>query len=423
LLSKDGRQVAVEVRTFPIKIRERALVLGVARDITDRKQLEAQLRQAQKMEGIGQLAGGVAHDFNNMLAVMRGNADLLLMDAEQHSPYTNECLKHIAGAAERAASLTRQLLIFSRKQAMQSEPLVLNALVENLANMLKRVIREDIRLECRYANQLPFVQADPGMMEQVLLNLVVNARDAMPCGGQLLITTEGVSLGAAYARTNPEARAGEFVCLSVSDTGTGIAPEHLERVFEPFFTTKEPGKGTGLGLATVYGIVKQHQGWVEVSSRVGEGTTFKIFLPAIPPPDEVAAAPMVQAKLRGGSETILLVEDEYSVRMIMRRVLETFKYKVHEATCAREALEVWSRHAGEISLLLTDIIMPEGVTGRDLAEQLRAAKPGLKVIFMSGYSAEVVGKDTEFFRRTRSYFLRKPCPTATLIQTVRKCLD
>jgi CheY-like chemotaxis protein len=289
--------------------------------------------------------------------------------------------------------------------------------------MLKRVIREDIRLECRYAAQLPFVQADPGMMEQVLLNLVVNARDAMPCGGQLFITTAGVSLGAAYARTNPEARAGEFVCLSVSDTGTGIAPEHLERVFEPFFTTKEPGKGTGLGLATVYGIVKQHQGWVEVSSRVGEGTTFKIFLPAIPPPDEVVAAPMVQAKLRGGSETILLVEDEYSVRMIMRRVLETFKYKVHEATCAREALEVWSRHAGEISLLLTDIIMPEGVTGRDLAEQLRAAKPGLKVIFMSGYSAEVVGKDTEFFRRTRSYFLRKPCPTATLIQTVRKCLD
>jgi CheY-like chemotaxis protein len=259
-------------------------------------------------------------------------------------------------------------------------------------------------------------------MEQVLLNLVVNARDAMPGGGQLLIAAEGVSFDAAYARMNPEARAGEFVCLSVGDTGTGIAPEHLQRIFEPFFTTKEPGKGTGLGLATVYGIVKQHQGWVEVSSRVGEGTTFKIFLPAIPPPAKAAAAP-AQAELRGGSETVLLVEDDLSVRMTTRRMLETFKYKVYEAACAREALEVWRHHAGEIALLLTDIVMPEGLTGRDLAEQLRAKSPGLKVIFMSGYSAEVLGTDTEFFRRTASYFLHKPCPTATLIRTVRQCLD
>jgi len=423
LRRKDGRQVAVEIRTFPVKILEKALVLGVARDITERKQLEAQLRQAQKMEAVGQLAGGVAHDFNNMLAVMRGNTDLLLMDADQNPPQTNECLKHIAAAAERAASLTRQLLIFSRKQAMQSEPLVLNGLIQNLIKMLKRVIREDINLECRYADRLPFVQADPGMMEQVLLNLVVNARDAMPGGGQLLIATERVSSDAAYARTNPEARAGEFVCVSVGDTGTGIAPEHLQRIFEPFFTTKEPSKGTGLGLATVYGIVKQHQGWVEVSSRVGEGTTFRIFLPAIPPPAEVTAAPMVEAELRGGSETILLVEDDFSVRMITRRVLETFKYKVHEATCAREAAEVWDRHAGEIALLLTDIVMPEGVTGRDLAEQLHAKSPWLKVIFMSGYSAEVLATHTEFFRRTGSYFLHKPCAAATLIRTVRQCLD
>jgi PAS domain S-box-containing protein len=398
-------------------------VLAINTDITERRQLEVQFRQAQKMEAFGQLAGGVAHDFNNMLAVMRGNTDLILMDSEKNSPQTNECLKHIAGAAERAANLTRQLLIFSRKQAMQSEPLVLNGLVQNLTKMLKRVIREDIRLECRYAERLAFVRADPGMMEQVLLNLVVNARDAMPEGGQLLITTEGVSFDAASAQKIPGARAGEFVCLSVSDTGTGIAPEHLERIFEPFFTTKEAGKGSGLGLATVHGIVKQHQGWVEVSSRVGEGTTFKIFLPAVPPPAEVAAVPTVEAALRGGSETILLVEDDYSVRMITRRVLETFKYKVYEATCAREAIGVWSQHAGEIALLLTDIVMPEGVTGRDLAEQLRTERPGLKVIFMSGYSAELVGKDTEFFRKTRSYFLHKPCMTATLIQTVRKCLD
>jgi PAS domain S-box-containing protein len=248
LTRKDGRHVSVEIRTFPVKIREKALVLGVARDITERKQLEAQFRQAQKMEAIGQLAGGVAHDFNNLLAVMRGNADLLLMDAEHSSPQTNECLKHIAAAAERAAGLTRQLLIFSRKQAMHSEPLALNGLVQNLTKMLKRVIREDIRLECSYADQLPFVQADPGMLEQALLNLVVNAQDALPRGGQLLIATEGVSLDAAYAHTRPAARVGEFVSLSVSDTGTGIAPEHLERIFEPFFTTKEPSKGTGLGV-------------------------------------------------------------------------------------------------------------------------------------------------------------------------------
>ena len=210
LKRKDGSHAPVEIRTFPVKIKEKALVLGVARDITERKQLEAQLRQAQKMEGIGQLAGGVAHDFNNLLAIMRGNADLLLLDAEQQPPQTNECLQHIVAAAERAAGLTRQLLIFSRKQAMQSEPLVLNGLVQNLTKMLKRVIREDIRLDCRYAEQLPFVQADPGMLEQVLLNLVVNARDAMPHGGQLLIATEAVSLGAACARAHPGARAGEF---------------------------------------------------------------------------------------------------------------------------------------------------------------------------------------------------------------------
>ncbi|SPE51229.1 putative Multi-sensor hybrid histidine kinase [Verrucomicrobia bacterium] len=422
LTRKDGRKLSLEIRTFPAKTQQQLLVLGVARDITERKQLEAQFRQAQKMEAIGQLAGGVAHDFNNLLAVMRGNADLLLMDAEQNTSQTNECLKHIAAAAERAAGLTRQLLIFSRKQAIQSEPLALNGLVQNLTKMLKRVIREDIRLECRYAEQLPFVQADPGMLEQALLNLVVNARDAMPRGGQLLIATEGVRFDAASAGTHPDARPGEFVCLSVSDAGTGIAPEHLERIFEPFFTTKEPGKGTGLGLATVYGIVKQHQGWVEVSSRVGVGTTFRILLPAIPPPARTAvAAP--DAELRGGSETILLVEDDYSVRMITRHVLETFKYKVHEASCAREAVEVWGRHAGEIALLLTDIVMPEGVTGRELADRLRAAKPGLRVIFLSGYSGDVVGVDTEFFRRTGSCFLHKPCATAILIQTVRQCLD
>ena len=420
----QGRSLCYETIIAPILKEDGQVVgtVGIARDITERKQLEAQLRQAQKMESIGQLAGGVAHDFNNLLAVMRGNADLLLMQAEQNPPQTNECLKHIVAAAERAAGLTQQLLIFSRKKVMESEPLLLNTLVADMVKMLKRLIREDIHLECDYAEQLPFVDADSGMLEQVVLNLVVNARDAMPQGGRLCIRTESVSVDMSYALTHPEARSGEFVTLRVSDTGIGIGQEHLERIFEPFFTTKEPGKGTGLGLATVYGIVKQHKGWIEVETHVGKGTTFTVFLPTVPPPTR-AVAETGGVELRGGTETILLVEDDYAVRSITRRVLETFNYKVHEATCAREAVELWERHAGEIALLLTDMVMPEGGTGRDLAEQLRARKPGLKVILMSGYSAEVAGKDTQFFRRTGSYLLQKPCTTATLVQTVRKCLD
>jgi two-component system cell cycle sensor histidine kinase/response regulator CckA len=286
MIAKDGRRFPVELRADAIQ-DERGQVVGlitVHADITERRKLEGQFRQAQKMEAVGQLAGGVAHDFNNMLAVIWGNADLLLLDSDQFSAAAKEGLQHIVAASDKAANLTRQLLVFSRKQVMQSQPLVLNDLIRNLTKMLARTIREDIRLECLYADQLPFIQADPGMLEQVLLNLVVNARDAMPQGGHLHIATEQRSRSAADAQANPEARAGEFVCLSVSDTGTGIAPEHLRRIFEPFFTTKEPDKGTGLGLATVYGIVKQHQGWIELSSQLGAGTRFGIFLPAIAAP-------------------------------------------------------------------------------------------------------------------------------------------
>jgi CheY-like chemotaxis protein len=300
---------------------------------------------------------------------------------------------------------------------------VLNEVITNLAKMLKRVIGENIDLQCQYAEPLPHVQADPGMMEQVILNLVVNARDAMPQGGQLRVATESAQFGETDARTDPEERAGEFVCLSVTDTGTGIAPDVLPRIFEPFFTTKEIGRGTGLGLATVYGIVKQHGGWIEVSSQVGEGSTFKVFLPAIQTPAGPAAAAEVGADIRGGKETILVVEDDLAVRLTTRRVLETKGYRIWEATSAREALEQWQSHAGEIALLLTDIILPEQMTGRDLAEQLWGQRPRLKVIFMSGYSADVVGKNTEFLRRTKSRFLMKPCSSRTLLETVRQCLD
>jgi CheY-like chemotaxis protein len=375
------------------------------------------------MEAFGQLAGGVAHDFNNMIGVVMGNAELLLMDPDHLGAEVRDGLKHIVRASESAANLTRQLLVFSRKQVVQSEPVALNDLIRDLTKMLKRVIPENISLECHSADQLPFVQADPGMVEQVVLNLVVNARDAMPQGGRLQITTGEVSLDAACAQANPDARPGEFACLSVSDTGSGIAPEHLQRIFEPFFTTKEPGKGTGLGLATVYGIIKQHQGWIEVSTQVGEGTTFKIFLPAIAPPTQVPAATRAQVELCGGSETILLVEDEISVRRVTRRVLESIGYTALEATCVPEALEVWRQHGGKIDLLLTDMVMSGPLSGRDLAEQLRAQEPALKVVFMSGYNMEVVGRNTELSRKTKSHFLPKPFSANLLVRTIRECLD
>jgi PAS domain S-box-containing protein len=392
-------------------------------EVTERKHLEAQLRQAQKMEAIGQLAGGVAHDFNNLLAVIRGNAELLAMDADQFQAEHREFLEQIVAASERAANLTRQLLAFSRKQVMQPQPLNLNEVLGNLSKMLKRIIGEDIDLQCQYAAQAPRVFADVGMLEQAVMNLVINARDAMPQGGHLQLGTETLLFAETPHPAHPQARAGEFVCLTVRDTGSGIAPEHLARVFEPFFTTKQPGKGTGLGLATVYGIVQQHQGWVEVTSHLGAGSTFKLFLPAL----KVAVAE--QAKMlegpppRGGSETILLVEDDEAVRSLTRRVLQSSGYQVREAVSGRAALNLWTQQGAQFDLLLTDMIMPEGVSGRELAEQLLAQKPGLKVLFMSGYSGDAVVQDPTFLQRTHSQFLQKPCSARTLLQAVRQRLD
>jgi PAS domain S-box-containing protein len=385
---------------------------------------EEQLRQSQKMEAIGHLAGGVAHDFNNLLAVIRGNTELVLMSDGQFSGMVSDCLTQVVAAADRAANLTRQLLTFSRKQVIQTLPLDLNDVIGNFTKMLKRIIGEDVQLQCNYAARLPAVQADVGMLEQVLVNLAVNARDAMPKGGQLFIITEAARLDAPYAKTHPEARAGDFVSLSVTDTGTGIAPEHLPHIFEPFFTTKDVGKGTGLGLATVYGIVQQHQGWIEVSSRPGVGSTFRVFLPAIA--ISSAAGPEtepVATKPPGGSETILLVEDEEAVRSLTGRVIKQFGYHVHEAASGPQALELWRAHKEQIALVLTDMIMPQRMSGRELVEQLLAERPALKVIFMSGYSGESVGEDTAFLRRTRTRFLQKPCDSHTLLRTVRESLD
>ena len=420
---KDGRQVSVEIRAYPITLGKQSLVLGIGRDISQRRLLEGQLRQAQKMEAIGQLASGIAHDFNNMLAVIQGNADLLLLDADQLSSQAQEGLKHIIAASRRAANLTRQLLLFSRKQVMQSEPVALNDLIRNFTKMLARTIRENIKLECFYADPLPFVQVDPGMLEQVLLNLVVNARDAMPHGGHLQITTEKHSLGSSHVEAHPEARVGEFVCLSVSDTGTGIAKENLLRIFEPFFTTKEPDLGTGLGLATVFGIVKKHGGWIELSSQVGVGTRFNIFLPVIQAPPLNAGVGEAETKVRGGTERILLVEDDFALLTLTQRLLESAGYQVLKAATADEGLELWRTRESEVDLLLTDLLTPGTLTGRQLAERLQQEKPQLKVIFMSGYSPAAACGQTDFVYRKKAPFLQKPCGSRTVLERVRSCLD
>jgi signal transduction histidine kinase/CheY-like chemotaxis protein len=380
------------------------------------------LRQSQKLEAVGQLAGGIAHDFNNLLAVICGNADLGRIEAEDCGCKINECLDEISAASKRAVSLTRQLLAFSRKQMMHSQPVDLDSLIRNLSKMLERIIGEDIALHCHPAAALPPVQADPGMLEQVLVNLVVNARDAMPDGGQVVIRTGRETFDAGSVFSHPAARPGEFVCVTVQDTGSGIAPENISRIFEPFFTTKEMGKGTGLGLATVYGIIQQHQGWLDVSSKMGEGTTFKIYLPALQTACPTANSPS-QGETPHGNETVLLVEDEKSVRAVTRLQLERGGYRVLEASSGPEALKVWQSAASQVDLLLTDVIMPEGINGRKLAENLRGQKASLKIIFLSGYGGEILGESSEFLRQTNSYFLQKPCAPRDLLCAVRSCLD
>ena len=424
-LSQDGvrRDAHVSISTALVRLQDQPKVLVCLEDITHHKQLEAQLRQAQKMEAIGQLAGGVSHDFNNLLAVMRGNAELLLVDPGQPSEETKDSLNQIVAATERAANLTRQLLTFGRKQALQVQSVNLNDVIVNLAKMLKRIIGEDIPLQCDYAPNPLFIHGDVGMIEQVLVNLVVNARDAMPHGGNVRLATERVSLDDDYAQAHPEARAGEFACLSVSDAGTGIASGVLPRIFEPFFTTKGPGKGTGLGLSIVYGIIKQHQGWIEVNNLPGAGTRFDILLPEVAAPVPAADASEAKARMPGGTEHVLLVEDDFAVAATTQRLLETFGYRVWKAESASEALEIWRAHASEVSLLLTDIVMPGSLTGRELAERLHQENPRLKVIFMSGYSADVAGGDTGFIGRIGGCFLQKPCASRTILETVRRCLD
>jgi two-component system, cell cycle sensor histidine kinase and response regulator CckA len=419
--SKSAQEVSINGRTlswsiFPIVSSQVVHCYGT--DVTERTNLEQQLRHAQKLESVGQLAAGVAHDFNNILTIVQGHADRLIEKSSDDENFV-EPLNQISAAAKRASSLTQQLLMFSRKQVMQSKVIDLNAVLGNLAKMLHRLIGDNIALESKYTRDIPPIEADPGMVEQVIVNLAVNSRDAMPKGGQLLITTSAVNVDAAYVHQHPEARTGRFVALSVTDTGCGMPKDTLERIFEPFFTTKEVGKGTGLGLATVYGIIKQHQGWIDVTSEINLGTTFKIYFPATGKPVEISSETPA-AKVRGGSETILLVEDEPVLRELAKVILHDYDYRVLEACSGVEALKVFEENDGKIDLLLTDMVMPEGMSGRELAQELKSRKPELKVIYTSGYSSDVMGEDAEL-RDVK--FLQKPYPPPRLAQVVRECLD
>jgi CheY-like chemotaxis protein len=375
------------------------------------------LRQSQKLEAVGTLAGGVAHDFNNLLTVIISYTDLLLREAGPDSSMRTD-LVQVKEAAGRAATMTKQLLAFSRRQVLQPKVIDLGLIVDGIRDLLRRMISEDIELQARTHQPLARVKADPGQIEQVLMNLAVNARDAMPAGGVLTIETANETLSAGDPRLRDMMPPGPWVRLSVRDTGVGMDEQTQARIFEPFFTTKEPGKGTGLGLSTVYGIVKQSGGFVWVSSAVGAGTTFDIYLPSV---EEVATpAEAAPTAVGGGSETILLVEDEAPVRSLARRCLERHGYRIIEAGGSPEALALAARHHGAIDLLLTDVVMPQG-NGRELAERLRALRPEIRVLYMSGYTDDGVVRRAGV--TPGSELLEKPFTPDGLARKVRQVLD
>jgi PAS domain S-box-containing protein len=418
---RDGQPISAECSAFPIY--ESGEITGsvvIFSDVTQRRQLEAQLRQLQKLEAIGQLASGVAHDFNNILTVVQGHASLI--QTFKGLPETLlDSVRQIELASDRAANLTRQLLAFSRKLVIQAADIDLNEVVGNITKMLRRLLGEDVQLILNSAPRLPLIHADAGMMDQILVNLAVNSRDAMPRGGRLIIATSARVIDEDYVRLNPEARTGEFVCLAVSDTGHGIAPEHLSRIFEPFFTTKGPAKGTGLGLATVYGIVKQHGGWIAVESVVGKGTTFEVFLQSAGAAKSSHAGGMPDANLPRGTETLLIVEDDSSVLKATRRFLEYLGYNILEASNGLDALETLRRARLEIKLVLTDVVLPGGMTGLEVAERMSRENRGLKIVFTSGYTGSVV--NDALLSNSDIWFLQKPCHPNKLAQAIRDCLD
>lgn len=432
--SSEGKNSEVEYRMVradgqTIWVRDNArvqtqgaskMIYGVVSDITERKQLEEQFRQSQKMEALGKLASGISHDFNNILTVIIGHSSLLLDNISPEDPLCKD-LEQIQQAGERAASLTRQLLAFSRQQVLQPKILDLNTLVINIEKMLQRLIGADVELTTILSPQLKPVKADPGQIDQVILNLVINAREAMPEGGKLTIETARVYLDETYTHQHVGVKPGPYIMLAISDTGCGMDKETQSRIFEPFFTTKEQGKGTGLGLATVHGIVSQSDGHIWVYSEAGQGTTFKIYLPQAEEALEPLPLNQFFPKTRLGSETILLVEDEDLVRSLTYRILLQNGYTVLEAHYGNEAIKICKQYKAPIHLLVTDVIMPGGMSGGQLAEHLTQLRPELKVLYTSGYTDNAIIHHN--ILNSDTAFLQKPFTPDTLIRKVRDVLD
>jgi PAS domain S-box-containing protein len=415
---KEKRLLAVLRR--PVLDQKGAVVgvIGIARDVTEQRELEQRLVQSQKMDAIGRLAGGVAHDFNNMLTAIQGYSSLLLTELPERDS-RRENVEEILKAGERATALTKQLLAFSRRQVLEPRVLDLNEVVRNLSRMLSRLIGENIELSFSPAPDLWHVLADPGQIEQVLLNLAINARDAMPRGGRLTIETRNTQLDGSHWRKDFPVQSGDYSLLAVTDTGVGIPPEIQARLFEPFFTTKPRGEGTGLGLSTVYGIVKQSGGYIWVYSEPGSGSTFKVYLPRVDAPISASETPRT-ATSASGSETILFVEDEREVRSLVEKLLRLQGYKVLSAADPAAALAHARGHPGAIDLLITDVMLP-GLSGRDLAHQIQKLKPKIPILYISGYSDDAVVRHGNLDAGT--HFLQKPFTPLQLGRKIREILD
>jgi two-component system, cell cycle sensor histidine kinase and response regulator CckA len=415
---KDGKVIQVETISHELEYAGRRVRLVVAQDISERHLLEQQLRQSQKMEAVGRLAGGVAHDFNNLLMVIKGHTELLVNTLPSGEKYSRK-IEQIDRAADRASALTRQLLAFSRLQVLQPQVINLNAVVEEMGKLLPRLIGEDIELVIRGSEDLGAMRADASQMEQVIMNLAVNARDAMPSGGRLLIETSNAELDSNYNAVHPIVRQGRYILLAVSDTGTGMSAETQARIFEPFFTTKPQGKGTGLGLSTVYGVVKQSGGFIWVYSEMGRGTSFKIYLPRVDQAVERTGAVRVVSEAPRGTETILLAEDEQDVREVAREFLESGGYTVIEARDGTEALRKVEKYDGAIHLLVTDMVMP-GMTGQELSVRLLERRPEIHILYMSGYSERAAADSTRGGSAIR--LLTKPFSRWALLRAVHDIL-
>lgn len=418
---KDGRLFELELSISPVRDAVGQIVhfVAVGRDITRQVALEERLREAQKLEAIGRLAAGVAHEFNNLLTVIQGNA--LLIDSARLSAEDAHCVGQIVHAAQRAAEVTRSLLMYSRRQPLQMQAVDLNDLVQRTARMLTRVLGEQVTLRLDLQPEVPTLRADAGLVEQLILNLALNARDAMPHGGELVLGTHLHEVAEETARERPEVRPGTSLCLTVRDTGVGIPPEDLPHIFEPFFTTKEVGKGTGLGLASVYGIVQQHGGWIEVESEPGRGTVFRIHFPLVERGRPDTAGRQAQVGLPESGPGILVVEDEEALARLTGNLLRRWGYRVWTATGAPEALALWQAHAAEIDLLLTDVVLPGSISGFELEGRLRQEKPGLRVLYTSGYYEVDLGQAP--FLIEGENFLPKPYRPQQLLEMLRRLLD